>query len=363
MSKIADKLDALADRLQKDIDHARRPMTQNPTPKRMREYNSRLHDANNWERAQYAMRALAVAHRAGTVPPILAKLATKADILPLVHKGILCGGYYEVIPDPEYRDKSDAGLVLQAMIDNKTPEMAAVCAERDRQEKIGRMIDELRFCAIPGFFPTPACIVGTMLDRAEIEPGMIVLEPSAGIGSIADAIRQRVARMPAGPGVLILCCEIVPRLREILKAKGHVLTDVSDFLELPEAGEYDRIVMNPPFERTQDIDHVLHAYGCLKPGGRLVAIMSAGSFSNGRRKGEEFREWLDGLDSQVAPLPQDAFNGPGSFRQTGVSARLVVIDKAAVVEPMAEPEPTPTPSMQFEVTGVTAELVQLSLFS
>jgi hypothetical protein len=62
MSKTADKLDALADRMQKDIDHARRPMTQNPTPKRTRDYNARLHDANNWERGQRAMRALAQAH-------------------------------------------------------------------------------------------------------------------------------------------------------------------------------------------------------------------------------------------------------------------------------------------------------------
>jgi hypothetical protein len=32
MTKTADKLDALDDRMQKDIDHARRPLTQNPTP-------------------------------------------------------------------------------------------------------------------------------------------------------------------------------------------------------------------------------------------------------------------------------------------------------------------------------------------
>ena len=52
MSKIADKLDALADRLQKDIDHARRPMTRNPTPKRMREYNSACTTRTTRERAR-----------------------------------------------------------------------------------------------------------------------------------------------------------------------------------------------------------------------------------------------------------------------------------------------------------------------
>ena len=50
MPKIADKLDALAERLQQDIDHGRRELAQNPTPKRMREYHSRVLDAANWER-------------------------------------------------------------------------------------------------------------------------------------------------------------------------------------------------------------------------------------------------------------------------------------------------------------------------
>ena len=63
---IADRLLALADSMQKEIDHGRRPMTQNPTPKRMREYNSRMHDANNAERTQRALRAWQPATRPET---------------------------------------------------------------------------------------------------------------------------------------------------------------------------------------------------------------------------------------------------------------------------------------------------------
>src|SRR3546814_16951918 len=33
--------------------------------------------------------------------------------------------------------------------------------------------------------------------------------------------------------------------------------------------------MNPPFDRGRDCDHVRHAFGFLKPGGILVAVMSA----------------------------------------------------------------------------------------
>lgn len=33
--------------------------------------------------------------------------------------------------------------------------------------------------------------------------------------------------------------------------------------------------MNPPFDRGRDCDHVRHAFEFLKPGGILVAVMSA----------------------------------------------------------------------------------------
>ena len=77
---IADRLLALADSMQKEIDHGRRPMTQNPTPKRMREYNSRMHDANNAERTQRAFLALAAGHQAGHLPPILADLRAAGGV-------------------------------------------------------------------------------------------------------------------------------------------------------------------------------------------------------------------------------------------------------------------------------------------
>lgn len=31
-------------------------------------------------------------------------------------------------------------------------------------------------------------------------------------------------------------------------------------MQLPESEKYDRIIMNPPFENLQDVDHVMKAY-------------------------------------------------------------------------------------------------------
>ena len=50
-----------------------------------------------------------------------------------------------------------------------------------------------------------------------------------------------------------------------------------DFLEhATEVGSFDRILMNPPFSKAQDIGHITRAADMLNPGGRLVAICAAG---------------------------------------------------------------------------------------
>ena len=111
---------------------------------------------------------------------------------------------------------------------------------------------------------------------------------------------------------------------EILELKGHNLVD-RDFLE--HAGEYDRIIMNPPFENGQDIDHLQHAYSLLKPGGRVVSIMCKGVFFREDKKSVDFRQWLEECNGYSEELQEDTFKNAKSLRQTGVRARVVVIDK------------------------------------
>lgn len=172
---------------------------------------------------------------------------------------------------------------------------------------------------IPGFFPTPRPLIDRMLDAAGIEPGHDVLEPSAGKGDILDAIRER------HPEAQTTGVEPHSSLRDILGAKGHNLAEASDFLQ--HQGQHDRIVMNPPFENGQDMAHVRHAFEQLKPGGRLVAVMSQGPFYRGDKKSQEFRDWLDSVGGEHEDLPEGSFAGTDAFRQTGVNTRLVTITK------------------------------------
>jgi len=171
---------------------------------------------------------------------------------------------------------------------------------------------------IPGFFPTPRSVITRMLELAQIEPGHRVLEPSAGKGDILDLILEQ------HPQNDVTAIEINRTLHEVLAAKGHDV-DHSDFLE--HRGQYDRIVMNPPFENGQDIDHVRHAATLLNGGGRLVAVMSEGPFFRQDAKAQEFRQWLEELGGVTEPLPEDAFKTAEAFRQTGVRTRLVCISR------------------------------------
>jgi predicted RNA methylase len=174
------------------------------------------------------------------------------------------------------------------------------------------------------FFPTPKPLAARLVEEAGVAAGMRVLEPSAGNGNIADAIRAA--------GVEPDVVEVSPALRDILEAKKHTLVG-SDFLELKDGG-YDRIVMNPPFGGRADVDHVRHAFSLLKPGGRVVAIMSEGTFFGSDKKATEFRDWLDerGISEQ---LPAGSFLDKTLPATTGVNARMVVIDKP---EEAAAPE-------------------------
>jgi hypothetical protein len=324
---IAVRLRQLADAMTEKIEHLRRPMTQNPTPKRMKEYNGRLHDAGNEERTQRALRALADAHDAGTITPELSKLRTKAVIAPMVRHGLECRGYYDVVSDGKYRDTTPTAVALQSMMEGaKTNAQHEADAQQRATERLRQMENDLRFCDIPGFFPTPTAVVAQMIDRADLHSGVSVLEPSAGKGDIADAIREVI-------GKPVSVIEVVPRLRDILEAKGHNLQPPANAEESYDFLAYrfnvDRILMNPPFEKGQDAEHIRHAYECLAPGGRLVAVCSAGPFFRSDRKSEEFRAFIDRTGADVEDLPADAFQGPGAFRHTGVATKLVTIDKPA----------------------------------
>ena len=163
------------------------------------------------------------------------------------------------------------------------------------------------------FYPTPQELAELAVSYADIENGMTVLEPSAGKGAIAIAARDA--------GALVDCVEIDASRAADLRNAGLSVIHEGDFLSFAPAPAYDLVVMNPPFAKRADIHHVRHALNFLRPGGRLVSIMSGGIEFRDDNLTREFRDQC----ASIERLPDE------SFRESGTSVRtvVIVIDKAA----------------------------------
>lgn len=163
-----------------------------------------------------------------------------------------------------------------------------------------------------GFYETPPEIVRRMIEL--VEPVGRILEPSAGLGAIVDNLPVLKKQ--------ILCIEKDEYRTLALCKKGYVVHH-GDFLEYSATEEFDRIFMNPPFENSQDIDHVRHAYSCLNSNGAMVSVMSEGPFFRNDNKATAFRDWLNMVGGKSYKLPPKSFHESG----TDIHTRLVVIHK------------------------------------
>lgn len=165
---------------------------------------------------------------------------------------------------------------------------------------------------IPGFFPTPMKIVEKMIVLAEMrdDEQYRILEPSAGKGNIADAL--------VALGRSVECVETNYRLRQILTMKAHNLVG-DDFLEYTPTEPYDRIFMNPPFEKGQDFEHLRHALTLLRPGGIVVCVVANGATYT------KNKEWLREVGCKA-----DVEVEGGAFKESGtsVSTRILAIKKS-----------------------------------
>jgi predicted RNA methylase len=193
-----------------------------------------------------------------------------------------------------------------------------------------------------GYFPTPPEIARRMVNILDLKPGDKVLEPSAGQGGLLD-------QLPKGTQVVI--GEILPENIQVLKAKGYTV-NFDNFLGVEIEG-ITKVIMNPPFENQQDIEHVTHALRILQPGGTLVSIMSPGIKFRDNKKTTDFLTMLDAdYNYEIIDLP------PGSFKESGTGVNTVLLK---VTKPMSTPS-TSTVSSGFvpDITKISQELAARS---
>lgn len=179
-----------------------------------------------------------------------------------------------------------------------------------------------------GYFPTQSEIAIRVAFLAGVRNGMKALEPSAGTGNLIQALMTA-----AGPGDI----NSLDAIENDSKLYAQLVARFGDqswfhpypcsFLEWQPGPSYDRVIMNPPFgcgngQALQDIDHVMHAWDLLIPGGRLVSIMSWSVTFRREKKAVEFREHVDRF-GRIEELPEGAFKKSGTLTRTIIA----VLDK------------------------------------
>lgn len=175
------------------------------------------------------------------------------------------------------------------------------------------------------FFATPQQLARDIISKFSLFPGMHVLEPSCGTGSLIEIILE------LEPKARITAFEIDDDMFDILSEKFPEITIIHenfltfDFEANFQDKLFDLIAMNPPFStkdnKTSYIDHIQKAHSLLDFPGNLFAIMPQGVLYNSTKKIKEFREWCYNVGA-IEKID------PGAFKESGtlVSTSLLSIE-------------------------------------
>jgi len=177
-------------------------------------------------------------------------------------------------------------------------------------------------CKDLSFYATQEPVVSTILDGVYFPDGAHVLEPSAGTGNIVRELLHRGMRVDA--------VEVDPgrvRVLQEMERQIHGLTVThANFLQMVARPIYTHVVMNPPFHGTHYMQHVMHAFDFLAPGGVLVSILPATVEFGESKKHEAFRKWVEQHKdnySAFRDLPIESFASSG----TRINTVYVVLHK------------------------------------
>jgi len=139
-----------------------------------------------------------------------------------------------------------------------------------------------------------------------------LVRPLVAAGAVVDAIEVHPDR----------CC--------ILRSIGSDVNVLeANFLRVTPTPTYSHVVMNPPFSGTHWMEHILHAFEFLEPGGQLTAILPVTAELGTSRKHQTFAKWANQHEGRWFDLPAESFAVSG----TRVSTVVFTARKESVRKP------------------------------
>ncbi len=165
------------------------------------------------------------------------------------------------------------------------------------------------------FFPTPPHVAHKMLEKVS-RSARYFLEPSAGKGDLAQAIKSRFHNAKVD------CIEQSPELVAILTDKQFPVVGF-DWLDYAGVSYYDACVMNPPFSNGDD--HLLRAWDFMHEG-EIVCLLNAETIRNPHTAARKRLASILEQNGNVEFLG-DCFSR--AERKTGVDVAMVYLKKTA----------------------------------
>lgn len=315
MLPAAKKLLNQADKMDKQISRLLNPAIgkQKHTPRRAQIAAGMFEEGEKLAKLQRTLRNFANAMNENRLPVSLKKIERADQIGMLLDERTTWQSAPELFTDLGLWSQTNVESAKYDLeqIAGEDPTLAAKKIAAENKNKELSLIGE-----IPGYFPTPRTVAARLIEIAESIAGPIswVFDPSCGGGAILDAVRDLC------PGAYPSGNEIDQTLYEIAKGKGHKVTH-GDALKIK--GKHSLILCNPPFESSQDIDHVMYYYhNLLADGGILVSVVGAGAMHNHINKAQLFQRFVE-ENGEWEKLPEGSF----AESKTGVHTCVVVLRK------------------------------------
>jgi len=167
------------------------------------------------------------------------------------------------------------------------------------------------------FITEPAA--AELVAAASLEKDHLILIPCANTGTI---LKQALT---TDTDMHIDYCEILPANRKILADIQGGQYVGGDFIQMESANLYDRIIAAPPRSKAQEATHLLKMWNLVKPGGRIVALVSHATLSGTKKANTRLVDWLREVNAIEKPIEAAGFDKDGK----PVKALMVIIDKAA----------------------------------
>lgn len=160
------------------------------------------------------------------------------------------------------------------------------------------------------FFPTPSEVVDKMVNMVDLSKVKTILEPSCGLGNIADKLKD------LGKLTLIeINKDFIPKLQDKFKNIVNV-----DFMDYSTDNKFDLIVANPPFTKLQSVKHFFKMIEHLNDGGQLVCILPISDYDY--NSGIKLRRELTSFIDAHCEIER---NNSGAFKESGTMVDTIIV--------------------------------------